>query len=214
MILKSDAKEFLEEARISHLVRKIFRSHFLSYQLGGKRWRVKTPKCFNSSLDKTGEEDISEDDYKSFYNSVSASYDTPFATLHNKTEGVVEFTNLLFIPSVAPYDLYDPDRKSKLQLYANRVFITEQCDELVPKWMRFLRGVIDTPDVNLNVNREMLQHNPVITKIRKSLVKRVLSELKKSIQKRRDDYQNFWDGFGRVVKEGIYEDAENRAQIF
>ncbi|MGB1684774.1 MAG: molecular chaperone HtpG, partial [Candidatus Puniceispirillaceae bacterium] len=142
-----------------------------------------------------------------------ASYDTPFATLHNKTEGVVEFTNLLFIPSVAPYDLYDPDRKSKIQLYVNRVFITDQCDELVPKWMRFLRGVIDTPDVNLNVSREMLQHSPVITKIRKSLVKRVLSELKKSIEKRRDDYQNFWDGFGRVIKEGIYEDADNRAKI-
>jgi len=114
---------------------------------------------------------------------------------------------------VAPFDLYDPDRKSKLQLYVNRVFITDQCDELVPKWLRFLRGVIDTPDVNLNVSREMLQHSPVITKIRKSVVKRVLAELKKAITKRRDDYQMFWDAFGRVVKEGVYEDADNRAKI-
>ena len=212
LMLKSDAKEFLEEARISHLVKKY--SDHISFPISwldknGESKRLNTSMALWTKPAK----DITEDDYKSFYNSVSASYDTPFATIHNKTEGVVEFTNLLFIPSVAPYDLYDPDRKSKLQLYVNRVFITEQCDELVPKWMRFLRGVIDTPDVNLNVSREMLQHSPVITKIRKSLIKRVLSELKKSIQKRRDAYQSFWDGFGRVVKEGIYEDAENRAKI-
>ena len=212
LILKTDAKEFLEETRISYLIKKY--SDHISFPIS---WVAKDGelKRLNAStaLWTKPAKDVSEDDYKSFYNSVSASYDTPFATLHNKTEGVVEFTNLLFIPSEAPYDLYDPDRKSKLQLYANRVFITEQCDELVPKWMRFLRGVIDTPDVNLNVSREMLQHSPVITKIRKSLVKRVLAELKKSIQKRRDEYENFWDGFGRVVKEGIYEDAENRAKI-
>ena len=212
LFLKSDAKEFLEEARISHLIKK-YSDHiscpisWLDKDGQSKRLNASTALWTKSA------KDISEDDYKSFYNSVSASYDAPFATLHNKTEGVVEFTNLLFIPSAAPYDLYDPDRKSKLQLYVNRVFITDQCEELVPKWMRFLRGVIDTPDVNLNVSREMLQHSPVITKIRKSLVKRVLSELKKSIEKRRDAYQNFWDGFGRVIKEGIYEDAENRAKI-
>ena len=212
LFLKSGAKEYLEEERISHLIKKY--SDHISFPIS---WLNKDGelKRLNSStaLWTKPAKDIAEDDYKSFYNSVSASYDAPFATLHNKTEGVVEFTNLLFIPSVAPYDLYDPDRKSKLQLYVNRVFITDQCDDLVPKWLRFLRGVIDTPDVNLNVSREMLQHSPVITKIRKSLVKRVLSELKKSIAKRRDAYQNFWDGFGRVVKEGIYEDAENRAKI-
>mgnify|MGYP001333365770 CR=1 FL=1 len=212
LTLKSDAKEFLDEERISHLVKKY--SDHISFPIN---WLAKDgqSKRLNAStaLWTKPAKSISEDDYKSFYNSVSASYDTPFATLHNKTEGVVEFTNLLFIPSVAPYDLYDPDRKSKLQLYVNRVFITDHCDELVPKWMRFLRGVIDTPDVNLNVSREMLQNSPVIKKIRKSLVKRVLLELKKSIQKRRDEYQSFWDGFGRVVKEGIYEDAENRHKI-
>ena len=212
LFLKSDAKEYLDEARISHLIKKY--SDHISFPIN---WLSKDadPKRLNAStaLWTQPAKDIAKDDYQAFYNSVSGSSDAPFATFHNKTEGVVEFTNLLFIPSVAPFDLYDPDRKSKLQLYVNRVFITDQCDELVPKWLRFLRGVIDTPDVNLNVSREMLQHSPVITKIRKSVVKRVLAELKKAITKRRDDYQMFWDAFGRVVKEGVYEDADNRAKI-
>ena len=212
LFLKSDAKEYLDEVRITHLIKKY--SDHISFPIN---WLSKDadPKRLNAStaLWTQPAKDISKDDYQAFYNGVSGSYDAPFATFHNKTEGVVEFTNLLFIPSVAPFDLYDPDRKSKLQLYVNRVFITDQCDELVPKWLRFLRGVIDTPDVNLNVSREMLQHSPVITKIRKSVVKRVLAELKKAITKRRDDYQMFWDAFGRVVKEGVYEDADNRAKI-
>ena len=212
LFLKSDAKEYLDEVRISHLIKKY--SDHISFPIN---WLSKDadPKRLNAStaLWTQPAKDISKDDYQAFYNGVSGSYDAPFATFHNKTEGVVEFTNLLFIPSVAPFDLYDPDRKSKLQLYVNRVFITDQCDELVPKWLRFLRGVIDTPDVNLNISREMLQHSPVITKIRKSVVKRVLAELQKAITKRRDDYQMFWDAFGRVVKEGVYEDADNRAKI-
>jgi molecular chaperone HtpG len=212
LFLKSDAKEFLDEERISHLVKKY--SDHISAPIN---WLDKdgAPKRLNAStaLWTKLTKDISEDDYKTFYNSVSGSYDAPFATLHNRTEGVVEFTNLLFIPSVAPFDLYDPDRRSKLQLYVNRVFITDQCDDLVPKWLRFLRGVIDTPDVNLNVSREMLQHSPVITRIRKSVVKRALAELKRAITKRRADYETFWDAFGRVVKEGIYEDSDNRAKI-
>ncbi|MDC1121652.1 molecular chaperone HtpG, partial [Alphaproteobacteria bacterium] len=212
LFLKSDAKEFLDEARISHLIKKY--SDHISFPINWLSTDA-DPKRLNAStaLWTQPAKDIAKDDYQAFYNSVSGSSDAPFATFHNKTEGAVEFTNLLFIPSVAPFDLYDPDRKSKLQLYVNRVFITDQCDELVPKWARFLRGVIDTPDVNLNVSREMLQHSPVITKIRKSVVKRVLAELKKAITKRRDDYQMFWDAFGRVVKEGVYEDADNRAKI-
>ena len=212
LFLKTDSKEYLDEERVSFLVKKY--SDHISFPIN---WLAKgsEPKRLNAStaLWTKPSKDISAEDYKSFYNSVSASYDSPFATFHNKTEGAVEFTNLLFIPSDAPFDLYDPDRKSKLQLYVNRVFITDQCDDLVPKWLRFLRGIIDTPDVNLNVSREMLQHSPIIAKIRKSIVKRVLAELKKAIEKRREEYEAFWDAFGRVVKEGVYEDVDNRAKI-
>ena len=117
----------------------------------------------------------------------------------------MEFTNLVFIPSMAPFDLYDPERRSLTNLYVNRVFITDNCDGLIPKWLRFLRGVIDTPDVDLNVSREMLQQNPVVTKISKAVVKRVLGEFGKALEKQREDYENP-AALGRVIKEGLYED--------
>ena len=119
----------------------------------------------------------------------------------------------LFIPSAAPFDLYDPERKSRLQLYVNRVFITDQYDGLVPKWLRFLRGVIDTPDVDLNVSREMLQKSPAVTRISKAVIKRVLGELKKALEKRRNEYESLWQSLGRVIKEGLYEDQSNREKI-
>ena len=210
--LRKDAKEFLEQERIAHLVKK-YSDHIAQPIF----WHGKdaTEEQLNSStaLWTRAPKDITEDEYKNFYNGVATAFDAPFATLHNKTEGTVEFTNLLFIPSAAPFDLYDPERKSKLHLYVNRVFITNNCDDLVPKWLRFLRGVIDTPDVDLNVSREMLQHNPVVTKIRKAVVKRVLATLKKALEKRREEYQELWGTLGRVIKEGLYEDQENSSKI-
>jgi len=209
--LRSDAKEFLEKERISHLVKKY--SDHIAQPIS---WLGKDDgEQLNSStaLWTRAASEVSEDEYKTFYQGVAGAFDEPFATLHNKTEGTVEFTNLLFIPSSAPFDLFDPERKSRLQLYVNRVFITDNCDDLVPKWLRFLRGVIDTPDVDLNVSREMLQHNPVVTKIRKAVTKRVLTELKKALEKRREDYQALWEALGRVLKEGLYEDQDNKDKI-
>ena len=210
--LRKEAKEYLEQERITHLVKK-YSDHIAQpiFWIG----KDDAAEQLNSSaaLWTRSAKDISEDEYTSFYNAVASSYDKPFITLHNKTEGAVEFTNLLFIPSSAPFDLYDPERKSKLHLYVNRVFITDDYEGLVPKWMRFLRGIIDTPDVDLNVSREMLQQNPAVTRIGKALVKRVLNELKKALDKRREEYETLWASLGRVIKEGLYEDETNRAKI-
>ena len=210
--LRKEAKEYLEQERITHLVKK-YSDHIAQpiFWIG----KDDAAEQLNSSaaLWTRSAKDISEDEYTSFYNAVASSYDKPFITLHNKTEGAVEFTNLLFIPSSAPFDLYDPERKSKLHLYVNRVFITDDYEGLVPKWMRFLRGIIDTPDVDLNVSREMLQQNPAVTKISKAVVKRVLSELKKALDKRRDEYATFWEGLGKVLKEGLYEDQANSEKL-
>ena len=210
--LRKEAKEYLDQPRIAHLVRK-YSDHITQPIF----WIGKDDECekLNSStaLWTRPAKEITEEEYQNFYAGVSSAYDTPFATLHNRTEGTVEFTNLLFIPSTAPFDLYDPERKSRLQLYVNRVFITDQYDGLVPKWLRFLRGIIDTPDVDLNVSREMLQQNPAVTRIGKALVKRVLNELKKALDKRREEYETLWASLGRVIKEGLYEDETNRAKI-
>ena len=210
--LRKEAKEYLDQERIQHLVKKY--SDYIAQPvswIGAKGEREQLNS--STALWTKPAKDVTDEDYKSFYFSVAAAYDTPFATLHNRTEGTVEFTNLLFIPSVAPFDLFDPERRSHLHLYVNRVFITDNYEGLLPKWLRFVRGVIDTPDVDLNVSREMLQQNPTVQRINKALVKRVLGEFKKARDKRRDDYANLWSALGRVIKEGLYEDQANREKI-
>lgn len=210
--LRKEAKEYLEQERITHLVKKYSDHIAQPIFFFGKKDEAEQLNT-STALWTRPAKDISEDEYKSFYHGVASAYDTPFATLHNRTEGSVEFTNLLFVPSIAPFDLYDPERKSKLHLYVNRVFITDDYEGLVPKWLRFVRGIIDTPDVDLNVSREMLQQNPAVAKIKKALVKRILGELKKGLEKRRDEYATFWNGLGKVIKEGLYEDQANSERI-
>ena len=133
-------------------------------------------------------------------------FDDPWMTSHYKAEGKIEYTVLNFIPSSKPFDLYEPARENRLKLYVKRVFITDNCPELVPPYLRFIRGVIDSEDLPLNISREMLQNNPVVAKIRSSLVKRTLSDLKKKLSKDRKSFESFWLNFGPVIKEGIYED--------
>lgn len=213
LYLKKDAKEFLDEPRISHLVRKY--SDHLSYQVMWQPALVDEARQLNtgSALWTREKKDISQEDYTEFYRQISTSFDEPFLTLHNRSEGAVNYTSLLFVPTARPFDLFNPDRKSRMQLYINRVFISDECEEIVPPWLRFVRGVIDTPDLDLNVSREMLQHNPAVQKIGKAVVRRILSELKKKKDKDREAYDEFWDQFGIVLKEGLYEDADNREKL-
>ena len=119
--------------------------------------------------------DISEEQYTEFYHHVAHAFDAPWLTLHNRAEGRIEYTSLLFVPASAPFDLFHPDRKHGVKLYVKRVFITDDCEGLVPRWLRFVRGVVDSEDLPLNISREMLQHNPVLARIKTALVKRVLT---------------------------------------
>ena len=157
--------------------------------------------------------EISEEQYKEFYHHVGHGFDDPWMHLHFKAEGKIEYCGLLFVPSSRPFDLYQPERQHQVKLYVKRVFITDDCAGLVPPYLRFLRGVIDTEDLPLNVSREMLQSNPLVAKIRGAVVKRVLDELKKKAEKAPEDYDRFWDNFGAVLKEGIYEDEARREAI-
>ncbi|MEE9140143.1 MAG: molecular chaperone HtpG [Alphaproteobacteria bacterium] len=157
--------------------------------------------------------EITPDQYKEFYHHVGHAFDDPWLTLHTKVEGVIAYTSLLFVPSVRPIDLFHPDRKHRIKLYVRRVFVTDDCEGLMPSYLRFVRGIVDSEDLPLNISREMLQHNPVVGKIRSGLVKRILDGLKKRADNDGEDYAKFWDSFGAVLKEGIYEDSARRDEL-
>ncbi len=156
--------------------------------------------------------EVTEEQYKEFYHHVGHAFDDPWLTVHMHAEGAIEYTGLIFVPSERPFDLFDPDRKQRLKLYVKRVFITDDCEGLVPSYLRFLKGVVDTPDLPLNVSREMLQDNPMVRKIGRGLVSRVLSDIGKTAEDA-DRYAAFWEAFGAVLKEGVYEDFERRATL-
>ena len=155
--------------------------------------------------------EITPEQYEEFYRSVGMNFDKPWATLHWRAEGQLEFSALLFVPGMKPFQAVDNDRQSKVRLHVRRMFITDEA-ELLPSWLRFVQGVVDTEDLPLNVSREMLQSTPALAKIRRAVTGRVISELT-TRAKDADAYQKFWENFGPVLKEGIYEDFERRAEI-
>jgi molecular chaperone HtpG len=157
--------------------------------------------------------ELSDEDYKAFYETIAHSSEEPLTWLHHKAEGAIEYTTLFYIPSKAPVDIYRVDYKPGIKLYINRVFITDDEKELMPTYLRFLRGVIDSKDLPLNVSREILQSNPVMSKIRNASVKKVLSELAKMMKKDPQKYDTFYKEFGNVLKEGLYSDFGNREKI-
>ncbi|MCA1492130.1 molecular chaperone HtpG [Ensifer sp. NBAIM29] len=156
--------------------------------------------------------DISKEDYTDFYRGVAGQYDEPALTVHFRAEGRHEYTALAFVPGSKPFDLFDPDRKGRMKLYVKRVFITDEAD-LLPRYLRFVRGLVDTADLPLNVSREMIQESPLLANIRKGLTNRVLTSIEKLIDSDPDAFAKLWENFGSVIKEGIYEDFERRAQL-
>ncbi len=157
--------------------------------------------------------EITDEEYKEFYQHVAHDFDEPLTHIHNKVEGTLEYTTLLYIPSRAPFDLWDRNKQHGVKLYVRRVFIMDDNDKLLPPYLRFMRGVIDSNDLPLNVSREILQHNKQLDSIRSGAVKKVLSALKYLAENEAEKYATFWKEFGRVFKEGIIEDHANRDQI-
>lgn len=165
-----------------------------------------------SALWTRNKADITEKQYKDFYQHVTKNFDEPWMTLHFKAEGSIEYTGLLFIPTKAPYDLFQPDRLTGIKLYVNKVFISDKVEGLMPMYLRFVKGVIDSADLPLNISREMLQQSALIAKIRQGTVSRIFKELKKRAENE-EDYAKFWNAFGIAFKEGIYEDFSNREEV-
>jgi molecular chaperone HtpG len=210
--LRAAAKEFTDPQRLRRVVHT-YSDHIavpIALADGDKTETINTA----SALWTRPASEIGEDQYKEFYHHVAHSFDDPWLVLHNRVEGKIEYTSLLFVPSHKPFDLFDPDRKPQLRLYVRRVFITDECEALVPPYLRFLRGIVDSEDLPLNISREMLQTTPVLAKIRAGIVRRVLRELAKKAEKEPESYAAFWQQFGAVLKEGLYEDAERREELF
>ena len=157
--------------------------------------------------------ELNQSDYDEFYKSLTYDFDGPLTQIHNRVEGKLDYTSLLFIPKKAPFDMWEPKRKGGVKLYAKRVFIMEGNEELLPQYLRFIKGVIDTADLSLNVSREILQGSKVVDTIKKASVKRILSELEKMSKNKPEDYAAFWNEFGMVIKEGVVEDFANKEKI-
>jgi len=213
--LKDDATDFFDRFHIKHVVQTYsdhinFKIDFIpeNIEAGAKIETLNSA----SALWKKPKDQISQEQYQAFYKHISHLPGEPYLTLHNNVEGAVSYTNLLFIPSSKPFDLFHPDRKTSVKLYVKRVFISEDLS-LVPACMRFLRGLIDSDDLPLNISRETLQHSVVIDKIRKNVVNKVLSELKKKANDDEEKYLEFWNNFGAVLKEGLCESSEFREKI-
>ena len=157
--------------------------------------------------------DLKQEDYDEFYKSLTYDFEGPLTQIHNKLEGKLDYISLLYIPRKAPFDMWEPKRKTGVKLYAKRVFIMEGNEDLLPQYLRFVKGVIDTADLSLNVSREILQGSKVVDTIRKASVKRILGELDKMSKNKPEDYALFWAEFGMVMKEGVVEDFDNKEKI-
>jgi molecular chaperone HtpG len=206
---KEDASEFLEPIRLETIIRK-WADHITAPIVIVKDGQDE-PANQGTALWRKSKSDVTPEQYKEFYHHIAHAYDDPWATLHWRAEGAMEFTALLFIPSMRPFEPVEGPRESRLRLHVRRMFITDEA-ALLPPWARFVQGVVDTEDLPLNVSREMLQTTPVLARIRKAVTSRVLSELK-TRSKDAEDYAKLWEAFGPLLKEGLYDDAEHRMDL-
>ncbi len=234
--LKEDAEEFLDPDRIEAIVRRY--SDHITFPIllevrpkpGDTRTRDHEPRQINtaSALWTRPRAEIGEEQYREFYHHVAHAFDDPWLRIHFTAEGVLSYTALLFVPSLRPFDILDPRRRHGVKLYVRRVFITDALDSLLPRYLRFVAGVVDSEDLQLNVSRETLQNNAVVARMRKALVRRLLDALAAEAkaeepagkegeadgnEARKRSWLDWWKDFGPVLKEGLIEDAENRERI-
>ena len=221
--LREDEKEFLDPWRLRQIINK-FSDHLtipieMPKEAVGEEEEEKAAETEWEQVNKgialwmRNKSEISDEEYKDFYKSISHDFEDPLAWVHNRVEGNNEYTSLLFIPSKAPFDLWDREQKHGVKLYVRRVFIMDEADKLMPHYLRFVKGVVDSDDLPLNVSRELLQHNRKIDTIRSANVKRILGLLEKMAGKETEKYRKFWAEFGTVLKEGPAEDFGNKERV-
>ena len=210
--LKDDALEFLEDWKIESVVRTY--SDHIAHPIM-LAVAADTARQINSAnaIWTRAKSDVTPEQHKEFFGHISGTYSDPAITLHYRAEGRNEYTVLLYVPGERPFDLYDPERRGRQKLYVKRVYIADDV-ELLPAYLRFVRGVIDSADMPLNISREMLQNNPQVAAIRKAVTNKVLAELKKTAENDEATFTKVWEVFGPVLKEGLYEDMERRDQLY
>jgi molecular chaperone HtpG len=230
--LKDEFKEYLDEWKIRSIIKKY--SDYIQYPVVMDITRSEPVKDADGkaiegagTIDKTEEQtlnsmkaiwtrsksDVSEEEYEEFYKHISHDYDKPFKTIHFSAEGISEFKAIVYLPAKKPFDMFMAERKKGLQLYVKRVFITDHCEELIPDYLRFVKGVVDSSDLPLNVSREILQEDVQIKRIQKGLVSKILSTLSEVKEKSFEEYVGFWKEFGPVLKEGLHFDYANKEKL-
>ena len=219
--LKKDAEEFLDEYRLKEIIKKY--SDHITLPIVMKKFEFKDGKSVRTEEDEVvndasaiwarNKKDIKPKEYEEFYKNLTYDQEPPLSVFHNRVEGNQEYISLLFIPSKAPFDLYDRDKAQGVKLYAKRIFIMEANEKLIPQYLRFMKGVIDSSDLPLNVSREILQDSKALESIRSGTVKKTLTALEEMAKKKPDDFKKFWSEFGLVLKEGPAEDFANREKI-
>ena len=219
--LKKDAEEFLDEYRLKEIIKKY--SDHITLPIVMKKFEFKDGESIRTEEDEVvndasaiwarNKKDIKPKEYEEFYKNLTYDQEPPLSVFHNRVEGNQEYVSLLFIPSKAPFDLYDRDKAQGVKLYAKRIFIMEANEKLIPQYLRFMKGVIDSSDLPLNVSREILQDSKALEGIRSGTVKKILTALEDMTKKKPDDFKKFWSEFGLVLKEGPAEDFANREKI-
>ena len=216
--VKKAEKEFVDDYRLRGIVSK-YSDHITVPIMMAKASEEDESEIVYETINKAtafwmkDKKELSQTDYDEFYKSLTYDFEGPLTQIHNRVEGKLDYSSLLFIPKKAPFDMWEPKRKGGVKLYAKRVFIMEGNEELLPQYLRFIKGVIDTADLSLNVSREILQGSKVVDTIKKASVKRILSELDKMSKNKPEDYATFWNEFGMVIKEGVVEDFANKDKI-
>jgi molecular chaperone HtpG len=212
MHLMDDAKSYASKWSVERIIREQSGHVPVQIEISTKSDEAPTPVSDGSALWTKSKSEVGEAEYADFYRGISGQYDDPALTVHYRAEGRHEYSVLAFVPGAQPFDLHDPDRKGRMKLYVRRVFITGSA-ELLPHYLRFVRGVVDTSDLPLNISREMIQESPVLAAIRKGVTNRVLTALEKLAESDAEAFSKFWEQFGAVVKEGLYDDFERRQQL-
>ena len=216
--VKKAEKEFVDDYRLRGIVSK-YSDHITVPIMMVKASEEDESEIVYETINKAtafwmkDKKELSQNDYDEFYKSLTYDFEGPLTQIHNRVEGKLDYSSLLFIPKKAPFDMWEPKRKGGVKLYAKRVFIMEGNEELLHQYLRFIKGVIDTADLSLNVSREILQGSKVVDTIKKASVKRILSELDKMSKNKPEDYATFWNEFGMVIKEGVVEDFANKDKI-